>query len=193
MSHARQLLDFFYAQQICPVGYSMLLKDSMYPYVLPIKAFPSKEQEELKILSQSSPLCSASEIFEQKDKFIVRYHDNHYGTTVIKSADHTLRALFLFLDINDFNYHPKIADIWLSRISTIVGPSVINWRRALKLFEYYMTSKEFSFNQKCSYNNRMENYPVIFKNAVNGYLDWLKKSFHSDGTVRTYKYSVWSL
>jgi site-specific recombinase XerD len=192
LSHARQLLEYFCKKQLCPLGYSMLLKDDMYHYVILINELTASEQAELNSLSETSALCPASQMFESINGFIKKYHDYNYAYTVITTADHTLRALFLFLDINELNYHPRIGDLWLLKIAPIIGVSIHNWRRPLKLFEYYMTSTEFSYNQKCLYNTeRMINYPDEFKKVIYGYFHWLKKSFRSDGTVRTYKYSVW--
>lgn len=194
LSHARQMLKFYYNQQICPAGLYMLLKDDMYPYVISIDEFKLKEQELLRSLSEANPLLPSLKVLKSKNGFIEKYHNNNYASTVIKTADHVLRALYLFLDMNELNYHPRIVDLWLSRIKSIIGVSYHNWRRPLKLFEYYMTSRDFSYSQKCSYKpERMKNYPEIFKNVVLGYLNWLKRSFRSEGTVRTYRYSVWDL
>ncbi|VDN47973.1 Site-specific recombinase XerD [Petrocella atlantisensis] len=192
LSHTRQMLEFCYNQQMCPAGFYMLLKDDMYPYVVLIDEFTLKEQALLRSLSEANPLLPSSKVLKSKNGFIEKYHDNNYAGTIIKTADHVLRALYLFLDINELNYHPRIVDLWLSRIKPMIGVSYHNWRRPLKLFEYFMISREFSYSQKCSYKpERMKNYPETFKNVVHGYLNWLKRSFRSEGTVRTYRYSVW--
>jgi site-specific recombinase XerD len=38
----------------------------------------------------------------------------------------------------------------------------------------------------------MEKYPEWCRTAIIGYLDWLRRSFHSSATIRHNQYSVWS-
>ena len=47
--------------------------------------------------------------------------------------------------------------------------------------------KKYSFRKARDWK-----YPLWCSLAVNAYLDWLRRSFHSEGTIRSYKYVVYN-
>lgn len=192
LSHARQMLSFYTDKGICSHGFLMLLVDDIYPYADVIEKIEPAEQNEIEEFSKNHLICTTDEMYDAIASFVSAYQRSNYSYTMMRTSDHTLRALYVFLDMNGLNYHPKISYIWFKVISPIVGKSFRAWRRVLKLFEFHMTGSELSFDKKCSLvPGRMEEYPEWCKNAVTSYLKWLKMSFHNDSTIRSYKYSVW--
>lgn len=190
--HARQLLRFLGDANRCSIGFSMLLSEAIYPYVTAFKDLSPAHQETVKLLSKSA-VCTVSEMLGAMGIFIGIYKENGYAQTAIKTAEHTLRALYLFLDINGLNYHPEISYIWFRGIIPIIGQCYRSWRRVLRLFEEYITGNELFLDKKYSFKtNRMEKYPEWCRSAIVGYLDWLRRSFHSSATIRHNQYSVWS-
>lgn len=192
LSHARQMLSFYTDKGICSRGCRMLLVDDIYPYADVYEKIDPAEQNEIEELSKNHLICTADEMYDAIAPFVSAYQSRNYSNTMKHTADHTLRALYVFLDMNGLNYHSKISYIWFKLISPIAGRSFRAWRRVLKLFEYHMKGSEFSFDKICSLvPGRMDEYPEWCKNAVTSYLQWLKKSFYNDSTIRCYKYSVW--
>lgn len=192
LSHARQLLKFFSDANECPIGFSMLLSEDIYPYVTFFKDLAPAHQKTINLFSQSA-VCTASEMLGEMESFIEIYKENGYAQTAVKTVEHTLRALYLFLDINGLSYHPEISYIWFRGIIPIIGQYYRSWRRVLRLFEEYITGNELFLDQKYSLKtNRMEKYPEWCRTAISGYLDWLRRSFHSSATIRHNQYSVWS-
>jgi len=192
LSHARQMLCFYTDKRICSRGFLMLLVDDIYPYANVFEKIEPADQIKIEELSKNHFICTADRMYDAIAPFVSAYQRNNYSYTMKHTTDHTLRALYVFLDMNGLNYHPKISYIWFKVISPITGKSFRAWRRVLKLFEYHMTGLELSFDRKCSLvPGRMEEYPEWCKNEVISYLKWLKKSFHNDSTIRSYKYSVW--
>ena len=56
----------------------------------------------------------------------------------------------------------------------------------------YTKLLRFLLSQKYSFkSSRTAMYPMWCAESVEGYLNWLKRSFHSDETIRTYKYNVY--
>jgi len=190
--HTRQLLRFFSNANKCSIGFSMLLLEDIYPYVTVFKDLAPAHQKTINLISQSA-VCTASEMLGTMEIFIEIYKANGYAQTAVKTTEHTLRALYLFLDINGLNYHPEISYVWFRRIIPIIGQCYRSWRRVLRIFEEYVTGNELFLDRKYSLKtNRMEKYPMWCRTAIVGYLDWLRRSFHSSATIRHNQYSVWS-
>ncbi|MGV8147134.1 MAG: tyrosine-type recombinase/integrase [Alkaliphilus sp.] len=192
-SHTRQMLSFYASEGDCLVGFSLLLKIDMFPYVVVFDIFEPEIKSEFELLSQTNCVYTPSRIFDSIDGFIEVYRGYGYKSTVIKSAIHTLHALYLFLDVFTLNYHPKISQLWFAAIKSIIGVSFSSWRRVLKLFEYHLLSIDFPYNHKCAYiDDRMNRYSEYFQNILKGYLNYLKRTYHSESTLRNYKYNIWS-
>jgi len=190
LSHARQLLKFFSDANECPIGFSMLLSEDLYPYVTVFEYMAPAHQIMINLFSKSA-VCTASEMLGAMENFIEIYKDNGYAQTAVKTVEHTLRALYLFLDINGLSYHPEISYVWFRGIIPIIGQCYRSWRRVLRLFEEYITGNELFLDQKYSLKtNRMEKYPEWCRSAIAGYLDWLRRSFHSSATIRHNQYGV---
>lgn len=194
LSHARQFFDFCKEKRLCPAAYSMFLDVDVFPYVTVIESFSSKQIKRIRYLSQSKSVCNADEVLGYLDAIKELYHNNGYSYTILKTLSHTIRTLYVFLSINDLNYNPEIASIWYEVITPIIGNSCLAWRRVLAVLGEYISGEKIFFDKKYFPKiDRMSCYPDWCKSAVEGYFSWLIRSFHEHSTVRSYKYSVFSL
>lgn len=194
LSHARQFFDFCKEKGLCPQAYSMVLDKDIFPYVVVIERFSSNQYERIRYLTKSLPTCTADEAIGYLEAVKEMYMDKDYSYTILKTVSHTISTLYVFLSINDLNYNPEIASIWYDVIAPIIGNSCLAWRRVLVILSEYIAGEKIFFDKKYfPKKDRMLIYPDWCKAAVDGYFNWLIRSFHDLNTVRAYKYSVFSL
>lgn len=190
LSHARQFFVFCKEKGLCPAAYSMILDEDIFPYVV-IKKFSSDQLGRISYLSKSQPVCSADEAIRYLEVIIEMYQNNDYSYTILKTISHTIRTLYVFMSINDLNYNPEIASIWYDVIAPIIGNSCLAWRRVLAVLSDCISGEKILFDKKYfPKTDRMSGYPDWCRSAVEGYFDWLIRSFHDQNTVRSYKYSI---
>jgi hypothetical protein len=116
------------------------------------------------------------------------YVKNHYSYTITKTLDHTIRMLYVFPSMNKLHFFPDVSFIWYEYTKSQMGNSRLAVRHILAAMSRYVSREPVVFEQMLSpfLNRRTDGYPDWCKNAVNGYLLWLRKSFRDESTVRTY-------
>lgn len=197
LGHGRQLLGFLHEKHGFRRGFFMLLEGSVFQYAYVPGLSDDAIMTELLRLSRERSVCTTEEMYPLIARFADRYSDRGYSYTMIKKAAHTLRCLYVFLDMYGLDYCPEISWEWYTLIEDRIGLNCRAWKRVLVLFGSFAADREICFHKNCGMPSaqakRMGHYPAWCADAVSGYLDWLTRSFHRESTVQNYRYSVWSL
>lgn len=192
LSNARQFLQYQVSIGKCEPVLPLLLEEDIYRYSANKELF---KQDMISIISDNvteCSICSARHVFDSIDLFKQEFEKNGYKETVKYNASHILKCLYVFLVINKLDYSPPLAKRWYELIEPEAGRSYRVWIRVLSLFERFIQNSRFILSQKYSFRPfRTAIYPTWCIEAIEGYLNWLKRSFHSDGTIRSYKYYVY--
>ena len=83
--------------------------------------------------------------------FIETLEKHGYVGTTRKLAKHILTALYLFLDIHSFGFHPDIMWAWFAENKGIMGRSWRHWQRILKFYEEYTLYGDIQQDGKFQY------------------------------------------
>lgn len=197
LSHGRQLLGFLHEKHGFRRGFSILLEDSVFQYAYVPGLSDDAVMTELLRLSREHSVCTTEEMYPMIARFADGYSDRGYSYTMIKRVTHTLRCLYVFLDMHGLDYCPEVSWEWYTLIGDRIGRNRRAWKRVLALFGSFAADREIRFHKNCGMTSaqekRMGHYPAWCADAVNGYVDWLARSFHRESTVQNYRYGVWSL
>lgn len=197
LGHGRQLLGFLHEKHGFQRGFFMLLEDSVFQYAYVPGLSDDAIMTELLRLSRERSVCTTEEMYPLIARFADRYNDRGYSYTMIRKAVHTLRCLYVFLDMYGLDYCPEISWEWYTLIEDRIGRNRRAWKRVLAFFDSFAADREICFHKSCgipsAQEKRMGHYPAWCADAVGGYVDWLTRSFHRESTVRNYRYSVFSL
>lgn len=194
LSHARQFLSYYVtARGIDPV-LPMLLEEDIYKYSVSRTLFTLDTISKIAIQSDGLGVCSPEEVLKTTYPFLQELENHGYKDTAKYNASHITRCLYVFLRVHNLDYSPYVARQWYELIGSKAGSSYRTWIRILNLFERFILNQDIAFDRKYMFDKpRTAEYPDWCVKAVEGYLSWLKRSFHSDSTVRSYKYSVYDL
>lgn len=193
LSHARQFLQYQVERNRCEPVLPLLLDEDIYKYSAGKTVDSEILAQTLDSLQTDKSICSARDVFDSIASFKEEFEKHNYRDTVKYNVVHILKCLYVFLEINNLDYDSMIAKQWYYQIECEAGQSYRTWIRVLNLFDKFIQHRELIFNQKYSFRaSRMEMFPYWCAKAIEGYLNWLKRCFRSDGTIRTYKYSVYN-
>lgn len=70
--------------------------------------------------------------------FLNRLKEIGYSGTVLKTSKHTLTLLYIFLDMNDFNFTNKITYLWFNEVKPLLKTNWKQARRTLNQFIYFV-------------------------------------------------------
>ena len=190
LSHARMMFAFFSDQGLCLKEYSMLLDDRIYPQIGNPDNFSKEHRLQLEALRLESLDFPPDEFLEAVLNFRSILKTQGYQQTQLKSSEHILRALYLFLVRYGFGYLPEISWIWFEEIRITLGSSWKNWRRLLRVFQQYTEDgslvTDIRYTYKC---DLIETFPEWCRIPVSGFLEQLIREFRSENTARNYKFS----
>ena len=112
----------------------------------------------------------------------------------LEESIHTGTVLQDHLKLTKSNYQNiRTAELWCERIKPLIGNSYHSWISTITLFDLYIRGQKFNPLKKYTFpKSRDSGYPLWCSRAVDDYLDWLRRSFHSESTVRSYKYTVYN-
>lgn len=193
LSHARQFLQYQVERNRCEPALPLLLDEDIYKYSAGKTVDSEIFAQALDNLKTDKSICSSRDVFDSIESFKEEFEKYNYRDTVKYNVVHILKCLYVFLEINNFDYDSMIAKYWYYQIECEAGQSHRTWIRVLNLFDKFVQRRELIFNQKYSFKaSRMTTFPYWCTEAIEGYLNWLKRCFRSDGTIRTYKYSVYN-
>lgn len=191
-SNARQFLQYLASNGRCEPVLPLLLDENIYKYSASQSLFCEDVIVQSFTHTPSEFVCSARQVFDSIALFKQVFAECGYKDTVKRKASHIIKCLYAFLVCHHLDYSPSIAKHWYRQIEPVIGSSHHTWIRVLCLFEKYIQGNEFIHDQKYSFKpSRMDLYPLWCVKAIDGYLNWLKRCFRSESTIRTYKYSVY--
>ena len=189
LSNSRLFLQYYVSIGECEPVLPMLLEESVYKYAV----LHNKDSLDLFTDLQSTYICKAQDVYNAIDDFVQEFEKFGYKNTVKYNAAHVIKCLYAFLSVNNLDYNIRVAELWYNLIKSVIGNSYHAWIRIIKLFDLYIRSKKFNPLKKYTFkNSRTSEYPAWCSLAVDDYLDWLRRSFHSESTARTYKYTVYN-
>ncbi|HKM35975.1 MAG TPA: tyrosine-type recombinase/integrase [Lachnospiraceae bacterium] len=194
LSHARQFLSYYVtARGIDPV-LPMLLEEDIYNYAVSRTSFTPDTISKITIQSDGLGVFGPEKVLKTTYPFLKELENHGYKDTAKYNASHIIRCLYVFLRGHNLDYSPYVARQWYELIGYKAGSSYRTWIRILNMFERFILNQDLAFDRKYMFDKpRTAEYPNWCIKAVEGYLSWLKRSFHSDSTVRSYKYSVYDL
>lgn len=189
LSNSRLFLQYYVSIGECEPVLPMLLEEAVYKYVV----LHNKDSLDLFTDLQKTYTCKTWDVYNSIDDFVQEFEKLGYKNTVKYNAEHVIKCLYAFLSVNNLNYNINVAELWYNQIKSVVGNSYHSWIRIIKLFDLYIKGQKFNFLKKYTFRkSRTSAYPVWCSLAVNDYLNWLRRSFHSESTVRSYKYVVYN-
>lgn len=189
LSDSRLFLQYYVSIGECEPVLPMLLEKDVYKYAV----LHNKNSLNAFVNLQKTYICKTQDVYYAMDGFVQEFEKLGYKNTVKYNAAHIMKCLYAFLSINHLNYNIRIAELWYSQIKPLVGNSYHSWIRMLNLFDLYIQKQKFNVLKKYTFRkSRTSEYPVWCSFAVDDYLNWLRRSFHSESTVRSYKYVVYN-
>lgn len=189
LGHARRFFEFMSERQQCPAGYALFLDDKYAPYVGSMEAFDGPLRARIIAVSEDGQDFPANEFLVAIDDYIDCLKAHGYGATSLKTAKHALIVLFLFLDIHSLGYHPEIASVWFTGITPLLPKNWKHWRRLVCLFSEFCENGDIIPSGKYTYGlTAFDALPEWCRLGIEEFLDLLKKEFHDNGTIRTYRY-----
>lgn len=109
-----------------------------------------EEQESVNTFKSIPIELTSDEFLEVGMELVSRFVEKGYNKDYVKEIERVIRVLFLFLDLNNLGYNPKIASIWLNSDaakSVIHGKSQLVARRVLNVFRDYCESGDLNFRK----------------------------------------------
>ena len=189
LSNSRLFLQYYVSLGECEPVFPLLLDEDVYKYAI----FHNQDELDSFKELQKSFVCKAQDIYDSINAFVLDFENLGYKNTMKYSAAHVIRCLYVFLVINHLNYNIRVAELWYEKIRPLIGNSYHTWIRIINIFDLYIREKKFDPLKKYTFKkSRTSEYPLWCSLAVDEYLDWLRRSFHSESTVRTYKYTVYN-
>lgn len=189
LGHARRFFEFMSDQKKCPVGYAMFLNDKYAPYVGDLNAFDESLKARIAAVAEESLFFPADEFLAAVNDYIESLRLHGYGTTSLKTAKHALTVLYLFLDIHSLGYHPEIGSAWISGVMPFLPKNWKHWRRLIYLFAEFYESGDIIPSGKYTYVlSSFDVLPEWCRSGIVKFLDLLKREFHDNSTIRTYRY-----
>ncbi len=116
---------------------------------------------------------------------------NEYSKSVRSTFRRAVDLLILFLDINGYQYCPKIAMLWFDAKSTLFHKEASSIRRSLCLIAQYYTSSEIQINSVFRQQPRaFDRLPDWCRNAAGRYLDAKTKEGWAVSTLNMIRSSL---
>lgn len=194
ISQARQLLEYMVDSLKISPALPLILDENIYKYVADKVLFTKEVLKTIRNSSERNAVCTAGEAFDCVNSFVKEFEDAKYCETIKHNAGHIIKTMYTFLEINQLDYSPDMVLRWFEIIRDKTGASYRAWIRVLNLFEIYIKKEQLNFTKKYTFApSRIKNYPLWCVKAIGEYSEWLIKSFHSENTCRTYKYSIYTL
>ena len=133
-------LSWMAKQQLCPVGFSILLFLTKMEKAVMLNDLPEDVADEIRhIESHNGNPFSSDRLYEICRDFCEELEQFGYAGSMMNSARATLRMIFLFLDMNGLHYSPALVQAWFHAQGTgCFGANEKMSRRVLSLFECFV-------------------------------------------------------
>ncbi|MDW2799668.1 tyrosine-type recombinase/integrase [Clostridium boliviensis] len=189
LGHASRMMGFFSAQGWCPRGFPILLDSKIHPHVGVKERFSKKNQDSIECYREQSLDFPADELYDSIESFIEMLQMHGYIGTTLYMSRHILTSLYLFLEIHELGYLPKIAWIWFAEIRCTMGNSWKQWRRILKCYEEYTINGDILSDKKYRYEpDLLTSLPSWCRNPISAFLKRKKREFRSIATIEKSQY-----
>lgn len=179
LNYTARIIRSWAMMDLCPENLSVLMNSQLYPHVGRLSDFSPENYDAVKHVSDKSLKFPADEFEESIVPFIETLEKHGYVGTTLKLAKHALTALYLFLDIHSFGFHPDIMWTWFAENKGTMGRLWRHWRRILKLYEEYTLYGDIQPDGKFQYG------PVLLKCFQSGadrpLMDFLDKKGVNSG------------
>ena len=189
LSNSRLFLQYYVSISKCEPVLPMLLDEAVYKYAV----LHHKNHLDVFADLKNTDTCKIQDVYNAIDAFVQEFEKLGYKNTVKYNAAHVMKCLYAFLSVNHLNYNIRTAELWYSQIKSVIGSSYHSWIRIIKLFDLYIQRQKINPLKKYTFQkSRTSEYPAWCSLAVDDYLDWLRRSFHSESTISSYKYVVYN-
>lgn len=189
LGHARRFFEFMSLKHKCPAGYALYLDDRNAPYVGSLENFDAGLRTRIAAVADESRDFPADEFYCAVNEYIGSLKAHKYAATSIKTAKHALTVLYLFMDIHSLGYHPEIAAAWFSGIRDLLPKNWKHWRRLVFLFSEFAECGDIIPSSKFTYvPGEIDLLPAWCRSGIEGFLDLLRREFHTVQTIRSYQY-----
>lgn len=187
LGNARRLLQYYVSIGKCEPVLPLLLDENVYKYAA------LEVDVEQSYTSDGSFTYNLDELYSHIDSFVREFEKLGYQNTVKSNSAHIVKCLYAFLKVNKLPYSYSIAELWYKNIEGMLGSSYHSWIRVINMFDLYIHGEQLNHSKKYTFRKSRDfMYPEWCSSAVNDYLFWLRRSFHSESTVRSYKYTVYN-
>lgn len=187
----RLLLQFSYDKGLVPFGFTLFV-DAMISRNGYYWNSVSKEQiEELKSLQPDTAL-SMDAYLEIRNTVYQEHCQQNYSVTAKNGVRRITNLFYLFMDMNDLRYYPRVSDVWLGSLKqTLDGVEYKHVRRILSLLEKQFGHVSFSLNSSFSFRETMyKRLPDWCRPQVDSFLEMKKNEGWAASTLNMYRSSV---
>jgi site-specific recombinase XerD len=175
----RYLLRYYAHIGKCSIGYSLILNKLLIHQVISLSDMSSKHMHEVALLRDKSLEFSSTSFWSaclEFQRVIVNY----------KYAD-TMRT-FLFLDMHNLGYIPKLSWIWYEEIKHLLGTNWKMSRRILKLFEQFTNDGNITPKKTYTYKpTGFDQLPDCFREPLSSFLKLKVRENMCKSTVSMYQ------
>lgn len=186
------LLAWMAAEDLCPIGFSMLLFMARAEKVLLCDDFPQEMSFELKRIGNSCYLdCPPDEFHLASLRFREELEQYSYASTMMSSSKATLDLLYLFLDMNRLGYSSELASIWFCKAADCFGTNCFMARRILGMFDEYIREGALYPDHIFTYKPLLcDQLPTWCREAMESFLEQKRREHMADSTVCMYRSAV---
>lgn len=188
--HARHFFEFMAGKQKCPSWYALYLDSRYAPYIGSLDSFDGHLKDQISDVTEKDQGLPATLFYSKINDYINSLEAHGYGNTSISTARHALTVLYLFLEIHSLDYDPEIASAWFSGVQERLPKNWKHWRRLVFLFsEFYKYGDIIPTGRYYYKQTSFDTLPEWCAFSIEDFLDLLKREFHEDSTIRSYRYS----
>jgi len=134
----KSLLCYYGQIGKCSIGYSLIINQRLIHQVISLSDLTNEQVLEINDLREKSRDFLPTSFWDACQVFLSLIEKHRYANTVRKTSLHTLSLLFLFLDMHNLGYMPRIAWIWFCEVKYLLKSNWAMSRRVLKLFEHFI-------------------------------------------------------
>ena len=185
---ARYLLRYYAQMGKCNTGYSLILNKLLIHQVIILSDMSDDHVNEMDFLREESLDFPPTEFWDACREFQGIIKKYRYADTMRTCSLHTLTLLFLFLDMHNLGYTPRIAWIWYEEVKPLLGTNWAMSRRTLKLFEQF--TQEGDINPLTTYTYKPTNFdklPDWCKEPLSSFLKLKVRESMTKSTVTMYR------
>lgn len=178
--------------QGCTIGFSLLFHFEYRNKVLDMDRFLADGNNIDTIpFKDDSDHCSPERFYASALAFITLLQNKRYAETAMNSSKATLNLLFLFLDINGFEYSREISLKWFGCTKDVFGTNAVMSRRIIFLFNDYYQKGILDPKVIYSYQqSRLSQFPDWCRVPMTSFLDLKKREGKADSSVDMYRASI---